>query len=190
MKLNIITLALVAITVAPSTAEAAWQVKTKHDYKNDETEVSLLQTQTEVLQEGVGIPVTQNYMLEIDGICYDKNSWQTRINAEYINLTEDAWPSSDDRYQGARAPGWSRFDNASAREMLVSDRHAGKNFMVLVDHEQLDFDGDQLAFAKKMETSQKLTLGIPYYGGEVVLRFDLIGFNAALAKAKAICSGK
>ena len=185
MKTHTIVFALVAIAIALPTAEAAWKVETKHNYKYDKTETYLIQTDTDVLQESHSTPANQNYRLEIHSICAKYNR-RPKIVAEYVNLNAD--PKLGGNLN--RATGWYRFGKSRPREMLMTDKSDVGPFILLIDPDLLEGDivkGRQGAFNEKMETSQEVILGIPYYEGEVVLRFDLIGFSAALAQAKNNC---
>ncbi|MDD9883393.1 MAG: hypothetical protein OXU62_02465 [Gammaproteobacteria bacterium] len=183
MKLKIITLAIVAITVAPPTADAAWQVK------KGETNTSLGYTDAYALtsgkvvsDDGVGaaysISRTLPHTLRF-GPCWK----EVAIITEYAAIAQEIRLAP---YHVSRKNSWYQFDG-DQKVGTVTEVH--KNSHIEFYMPNID-SPEYKRFEQGIKKANTMHVGIKHDYGELVFRFDLTGSSRAIAKAKAICSGK
>lgn len=166
MKTPIIIFALLTVILALPTAKAAWEVETQRSYQTDKV-TAVAFTTAEVLVKGGG--GNQSYALAIYCGSLSKGMW-IYPSRKYVNL--------DGTYhtlrRGDMYSNWVRFDKNPAIQSGAVDFHNKIEILPGVNTAQI-------------KASNTLTMGLPYYKGEVVLRFDLTGSAKAFTEAEANC---
>jgi len=164
MKTLTVIFALLTVILALPTVKAAWEVETQRSYKTDEVIAAAITT-AEVLVKGGG--GNQSYALAI--YCGGLGMW-IYPSKRYVNL--------DGTYhtlrRGDMYSNWTRIDKNPAVQSGAVDFHNKIEILAGVN-------------ATLIKSSNTLTMGLPYYKGEVVLRFDLSGSAKALTEAEANC---
>ena len=176
MKTLAAIFALVTVTIAPPTAEAAWEVTSERSYETDKVTASV-RTTAQVLRKGSG--GNQSYDLVLP-FCRQTPAiiWPSEKN---VNL-DSAYSEGEGLYRGA----WIRFDKNPAVKMMVWGPQVGIAILWKVGESVEAVERTRSHIIEQVKKSNTLTMGLPYWS-EVVLRFDLTGSAKAIAEAEALC---
>jgi len=184
MKLKIITLAIVAITVAPPTADAAWEVrKGKTNKKLGYTDAYALTAGKAMSDDGVGTAYSISRTLP-HTLRFEPCWKEIIIITEYVAIAREIRlaPYHDSRKNNS----WYQFDSGQ-KVGTVTEVH--KNSHIEFYMPNID-SPEYKRFEQGIKKANTMHVGIKHDYGELVFRFDLTGSSRAIAKAKAICSGK
>jgi len=203
MKTLTVIFALLTVTLALPTAEAAWEVTSDRDYKTGKT-IAVASTTAKILRKGGG--GDQSYTLAIlactdfvkqSGSSSKIEDWALISPSQgYVNLTG---PSG--QFHGVTVyDAWWRKDALEAEDfgVVAGDSQIslfGPTLFVVrllasLNPERItsswSLKSDRFWLVAIREPGQ-FVMGLPYYKGEVVLEFDSTGFAQALEEAKALC---
>ena len=186
MKTQVIIFALVAVTVALPTAEAAWEVRetsrTKTDF-GDIVEVMVSTTGKVLRDDGIGalfgisrslphtLQIYPNPCFENISVLTEYAAIRNQVGLVRIHLTEKN--------------GWYRLDSGPAVGIDATVARGG-------GHITLDPSTSPVVhknFIRGIKKANILTMGFRHDEGELVFRFNLAGSTKALAKAETLCGG-